>query len=267
MNRRKLLKSSLMAGAGALFSGNRISAAESNAGNEGEGLPDKHGSAILTKRRTLGSGKAALEVSALALGCMGMQVGRGIVPDEKMMDKLIQQAYERGCNFFDTAEGYNGGRNEEMLGRAIAPIRKNLIIGTKFTVDLTKSPPKNNNRPERIKAACEGSLRRLKIDHIDLYHQHRIDRSVPIEDVAGAVIDPRLLHNGGAFTSMYKKPATINSNTSSFSVITVIAAPVKKNTQSIHFCWMALRLILLIDFSVSLKLLIAMIPTTAAPTP
>ncbi|HEX7859356.1 MAG TPA: aldo/keto reductase [Verrucomicrobiae bacterium] len=103
------------------------------------------------------------------------------------MEKLIRQAFERGCDFFDTAEGYASGRNEELLGRAVASIRDKVIIGTKFTVDLTKNPPVNDNRPERIKAACEASLRRLKTDRIDLYHQHRIDRSVPIEDVAGAV--------------------------------------------------------------------------------
>jgi aryl-alcohol dehydrogenase-like predicted oxidoreductase len=191
MNRRKLLKSTLMAGAGAMLTGNSVSAAVSNSGSGGKGeavLPNS-GSAILTKKRTLGSGKTALSVSALSLGCMGMQGGRGLVPDEKRMEKLIRQAYERGCVFFDTAEGYSAGRNEELLGRAIAPIRKNVIIGTKFTVDLTKNPPINDNRPERIKAACEGSLRRLKTDHIDLYHQHRIDRSVPIEEVAGAVAD------------------------------------------------------------------------------
>ncbi len=188
-NRRKLLKSTIMAGAGAMLTANIIPTAVLNAGNVGEVAPQNGGSAILTKKRTLGSGKAALSVPALALGCMGMHAGRGIVPAEKMMEKLILQAYERGCNFFDTAEGYSAGRNEELLGRVIAPIRKNVIIGTKFTVDLTKNPPKNDNRPERIKAACEGSLRRLKTDYIDLYHQHRIDRSVPIEDVAGAVAD------------------------------------------------------------------------------
>jgi len=144
-------------------------------------------STILNSKRTLGSGKAAIEVSALSLGCMGMQSGRGLTPDERTMEKLIRQAYERGCNFFDTAEGYSAGRNEELLGRAIAPIRDQVVIGTKFTMDLTKTPPVNDNRPERIKAACEASLRRLKTDRIDLYHQHRIDRSVPIEDVAGAV--------------------------------------------------------------------------------
>lgn len=189
MNRRKLLKSTVMAGAGVILTGNTVSAVVSNGGSAGEADSQNGGSTILTKKRTLGSGKAALTVSGLSLGCMGMQAGRGIVPDEKRMETLIRQAYDRGCNFFDTAEGYSAGRNEELLGRAIAPIRKNVIIGTKFTVDLTKNPPINDNRPERIKAACEASLRRLKTDHIDLYHQHRIDRSVPIEDVAGAVAD------------------------------------------------------------------------------
>ena len=183
MNRRDLLKSSAIAGTGALLTGSLATAAAGNTSSQGSGCT------ILTKKRTLGSGKAALKVPALYLGCMGMQSGRGVTPDEKSMEKLIQQAYDRGCNFFDTAEGYSGGKNEELLGRAVASIRKNVLISTKFTVDLTKNPPVNDNRPERIKAACEASLRRLKTDVIDLYHQHRIDRSVPIEDVAGAVSD------------------------------------------------------------------------------
>jgi len=178
MNSRELLKSSAFA-SGATVSNTRASQA----------APENGGSPLLTKRRTLGRGKAALTVPALSLGCMGMQAGRGRTPDEKAMEKLIRQACERGCNFFDTAEGYASGRNEELLGRAVAPIRNQVVIGTKFTLDLTKNPPVNDNRPERIRAACEGSLRRLKTDHIDLYHQHRIDRSVPIEDVAGAVAD------------------------------------------------------------------------------
>ncbi len=193
MNRRELLKSTVIAGAGALLTGNAVSAAVPNAGagnaGAGQAALGNNGSAILTKKRTLGRGDAALTVSALSLGCMGMHGGRGLTPDEKSMEKLIRQAYDRGCDFFDTAEGYAAGRNEELLGRAIAPIRDKVIIGTKFTVDLTKNPAIIDNRPERIRAACEGSLRRLKTDHIDLYHQHRIDRSVPIEDVAGAVAE------------------------------------------------------------------------------
>src|SRR5687768_16847173 len=116
-NRRKLLKSTIMAGAGAMLTASTIPTAVMKAGNVGEVAPQNSGPAILTKKRTLGSGKAALSVSALSLGCMGMHAGRGIVPAEKMMEKLILQAYERGCNFFDTAEGYSAGRNEELLGR------------------------------------------------------------------------------------------------------------------------------------------------------
>jgi aryl-alcohol dehydrogenase-like predicted oxidoreductase len=189
MKRRELLKSTVITGAGVLFTSQLVSASASNTHKVGEAVSENGGCTLLTKKRTLGSGKAALTVSALALGCMGMHSGRGIVPEEKAMEKLIRQAYERGCNFFDTAEGYSAGRNEELLGRAITSIRDKITIGTKFTVDLTKNPPVNDNRPERIKAACEASLRRLKTDYIDLYHQHRIDRSVPIEDVAGAVAD------------------------------------------------------------------------------
>src|SRR5918994_4510173 len=188
MNRRKLLKSSVIAGTGVMLSGALASTAEAETGG-GYKSSQSGGCTVLTKTRTLGSGKAALTVPALYLGCMGMQSGRGVTPDERSMEKLIQQAYDRGCNFFDTAEGYSGGKNEELLGRAVASIRKNVLISTKFTVDLTKNPPVNDNRPQRIKAACEASLRRLKTDVIDLYHQHRIDRSVPIEDVAGAVAE------------------------------------------------------------------------------
>ncbi|MFZ6023184.1 MAG: aldo/keto reductase [Bacteroidota bacterium] len=189
MKRRELLKSALIAGTGVAFTGHIVEASVSTIHDADEKAPENSRCSNLTKKRTLGSGKAALTVPALALGIMGMQSGRGIVPDEKQMEKLIRESYERGCNFFDTAEGYSAGKNEELLGRAIASIRDKVIIGTKFTVDLTKNPPANDNRPERIKAACEASLRRLKTDYIDLYHQHRIDRNVPIEDVAGAVAD------------------------------------------------------------------------------
>ena len=187
LKRRELLRSSALAGAG-LMLGHKTAAAAAADGSAAQPTSGA-GPTLLSKQRTLGRGDAALTVSALSLGIMGMQGGRGRTPPEPMMEKLIQQAYDRGCTFFDTAEGYNAGSNEELLGRAVASFRDKVIIGTKFTVDLTKNPPVNDNRPERVKAACEGSLRRLKTDVIDLYHQHRIDRSVPIEDVAGAVAD------------------------------------------------------------------------------
>ena len=187
MHRRDLLRSSAIAGAGLMLGHGTASAAATNA--SAARAPSSTSQTVLSTQRRLGRGDAALTVSALSLGCMGMHDGRGRAPDEALMERLIRQAYDRGCTFFDTAEGYASGRNEELLGRAIAPFRDKVIIGTKFTVDLTKNPPVNDNRPERIKAACEGSLRRLRTDVIDLYHQHRIDRSVPIEDVAGAVAD------------------------------------------------------------------------------
>lgn len=183
MDRRNFMKSAAILGGSAATGtmGSAVSAAQTCA--------EKRDGVILTKTRTVGRGKAAMTVPALALGCMGMQSGRGRTPDEKQMEKLIRQAIDRGCTFLDTAEGYSLGRNEELLGRAIAGIRDQVTIGTKFTVDLTQNPPVNDNRPERVKAACEGSLKRLNVETIDIYYQHRIDRSVPIEDVAGAVAE------------------------------------------------------------------------------
>lgn len=185
MNRRELLRSTTVAGVGLLMG--RATTASAAANGSATRPASQSGPPILSKQQTLGRGNAALKVSALSLGIMGMQEGRGRTPDEAAMEKLIRQAYDRGCTFFDTAEGYASGHNEELLGRAVVSIRDKIVIATKFTVDLTQKPPKNDNRPQRVKAACEGSLRRLKTDVIDLYHQHRIDRSVPIEDVAGAV--------------------------------------------------------------------------------
>ena len=186
MQRRELLRSSALAGAGLMLSHKTASAAPAN--GSAIQAPANPSQTLVSSQRILGRGEAALTVSALALGCMGMHVGRGRTPSEGMMEKLIRQAYDRGCTFFDTAEVYANGRNEELLGRSVASFRDKVIIGTKFMPDVPRNPP-TNSRPERIKAACEGSLRRLKTDVIDLYHQHRIDRSVPIEDVAGAVAD------------------------------------------------------------------------------
>lgn len=144
---------------------------------------------ILTQKRSLGSKENPLVVSAIQLGCMGMHSGRGLHPDRPAMIRLIRQAVERGCNFFDTAEGYGPLVNEELVGEALAPFRDEVVISTKFSVDVTVTPPRPDNSPKRIKAACEGSLKRLGVEAIDLYYQHRIDRSVPVEDVAGAVAD------------------------------------------------------------------------------
>jgi aryl-alcohol dehydrogenase-like predicted oxidoreductase len=137
-------------------------------------------------------GKSNLEVSALGLGCMGMSFSYGPPKDKQEMTSLLRTAVERGITFFDTAEVYGPFTNEELVGEALAPFRKQVVIATKFGFDLTGKDNRPgaaglNSRPEHIKQAVEGSLKRLKIDVIDLLYQHRVDPNVPIEDVAGAV--------------------------------------------------------------------------------
>ena len=140
-------------------------------------------------------GKSNLEVSAIGLGCMGMSFSYGPPKDKKEMTDLLHAAVERGVTFFDTAEVYGPFTNEELVGEALAPFRKQVVIATKFGFDLNTDPrgvkgaPRLNSRPEHIKEAVEGSLQRLKINTVDLLYQHRVDPGVPIEDVAGAVKD------------------------------------------------------------------------------
>jgi aryl-alcohol dehydrogenase-like predicted oxidoreductase len=139
-------------------------------------------------------GNSGLEVSALGLGCMGMSFSYGPPKDKQEMTSLLRAAVERGITFFDTAEVYGPFLNEELVGEALAPFRKQLVIATKFGFDLSGSDHRPgaaglNSQPQHIKQAVEGSLQRLKIDVIDLLYQHRVDPDVPIEDVAGAVKD------------------------------------------------------------------------------
>jgi len=142
-------------------------------------------------------GKSGLEVSALGLGCMGMSFSYGPPKDKTEMTAVLHAAVEQGITFFDTAEVYGPFLNEELVGEALAPFRKQLVIATKFGFDISpgldprgmKGPPGLNSRPEQIKQAAESSLKRLKTDVIDLLYQHRVDPNVPIEDVAGAVKD------------------------------------------------------------------------------
>src|ERR1700676_1561523 len=148
----------------------------------------------MQKRRL---GKSNLEVSALGLGCMGMSFSYGPPKDKQEMTTLLPAAVERGITFFDTAEVYGPYLNEELVGEALAPVRKQVVIATKFGFDVSpNSDPRGmtgvpgvNSRPEHIKQAVAGSLKRLKVEVIDLLYQHRVDPSVPIEDVAGAVKD------------------------------------------------------------------------------
>src|SRR6202142_2867552 len=137
-------------------------------------------------------GNSNLEVSALGLGCMGMSFSYGPPKDKQEMISLLRAAVERGVTFFDTAEVYGPFLNEELVGEALAPYRKQLVIATKFGFDLSGTDHRPgaaglNSRPDHIKEAVEGSLKRLKVESIDLLYQHRVDTNVPIEDVAGAV--------------------------------------------------------------------------------
>ena len=133
-------------------------------------------------------GNSNLEVSALGLGCMGMSFGYGPAGDKQEMISLIRSAVERGVTFFDTAEVYGPFTNEELVGEALSPFREQVVIATKFGFNLDAFPGLNS-QPEHIKQVAEGSLKRLKVDAIDLFYQHRVDPDVPIEDVAGAVKD------------------------------------------------------------------------------
>src|ERR1019366_2883534 len=134
-------------------------------------------------------GKSNLEVSALGLGCMGMSFGYGPPKDEQEMISVIRSAVDLGVTFFDTAEVYGPFSNEVLVGKALSPIRKQVVIATKFGFhfDANGKQAGLNSRPEHIKDVAEASLKRLNIDAIDLFYQHRVDPNVPIEDVAGAV--------------------------------------------------------------------------------
>jgi aryl-alcohol dehydrogenase-like predicted oxidoreductase len=138
------------------------------------------------KARKLGSGN--LEVSALGLGCMGMSFGYGPAADKQEMISLIRSAVERGVTFFDTAEAYGPFINEELVGEALAPFRDRVVIATKFGFKFESGQQRGlDSRPAHIREVAEASLKRLKVDAIDLFYQHRVDPNVPIEDVAGAV--------------------------------------------------------------------------------
>jgi aryl-alcohol dehydrogenase-like predicted oxidoreductase len=138
-------------------------------------------------------GNSNLEVSALGLGCMGMSSAYGPAGDKQEMIAIIRAAVERGVTFFDTAEAYGPFANEELVGEALAPLRNQVVIATKFGFDIDPNTGRRSggldSRPEHIKQVAEASLKRLKTDAIDLFYQHRVDPDVPIEDVAGAVKD------------------------------------------------------------------------------
>ena len=145
---------------------------------------------LLTKKRTLGNGKFSMEVSALGFGVMGANYNRGTSPDRKKVIEVIRQAAEHGVTLFDTAQVYGPLTNEELAGEALAPYRDKVAVTTKFghsIVNGVYQTGKLNSRPENIRRVAAGSLKRLKVDAIELFYQHRFDPEVPIEDVAGTV--------------------------------------------------------------------------------
>ncbi|WP_394548010.1 aldo/keto reductase [Priestia aryabhattai] len=139
------------------------------------------------QKRSLG--KSGLEVSSIGLGCMGMSHGYGPAPDRKEMISLIHAAIDRGVNFFDTAEVYGPYVNEELVGEALAPFKEEIVIATKFGIKIVDGKQVVESKPEQIRQSVEGSLKRLNVEAIDLYYQHRVDPDVPIEEVAGTVKD------------------------------------------------------------------------------
>ena len=153
------------------------------------------------KTRNLGIA-SPLTVSTVGLGCMGMSHGYGAPSDIDEMVKLIRKAHELGVTFFDTAEVYGPYTNEELVGKALEPIRNEIKIATKFGISMNMDDFKQvlDSRPETIRKSVEGSLKRLRTDHIDLYYQHRVDPNVPIEEVAGTIADlmkeGKILHWG-----------------------------------------------------------------------
>jgi aryl-alcohol dehydrogenase-like predicted oxidoreductase len=147
-------------------------------------FPGREGDAMKTRRL----GSSGLEVSALGLGCMGMSFGYGPAADRQEMISLIRTAVDRGVTFFDTAEAYGPFANEELVGEALAPVRDRVVIATKFGFTFESGGQRGlDSRPAHIREVAEASLKRLKVDAIDLFYQHRVDADVPIEDVAGAV--------------------------------------------------------------------------------
>ena len=137
-------------------------------------------------------GRSGLQVSAIGLGCMGMSINYGAPADEAEMIALLRKAVDLGVTFFDTAEAYGPFSNEELVGVGLAPVRNQVVIATKFGFDIDPATHERygfNSRPEHIRDVCEASLKRLKVDAIDLFYQHRVDENVPIEDVADTVKD------------------------------------------------------------------------------
>lgn len=184
--RRKFFKSAGLLSGAAIIGNSTIVKADMINTNNSENENSSPGN--ITKRRILGSGKHQMTVSAFGLGCMGMNYHRSFVPDRKIMIGLIRKAVDSGVNLFDTAEVYGPFINEELVGEALEPVRKNIFICSKFGFNIQNGQMAGlNSKPAHIREVVHQSLKRLRTDHIDLLYQHRVDPQVPIEDVAGTV--------------------------------------------------------------------------------
>lgn len=179
-NRRNFLKTSALIGGAALISPIIGCAQKKDEKEKSEAI-------LTTKIRTLGSGNNSIKVSSLGLGCMGMNYHRSFIPDRRSMIALIRRAADFGVNLFDTAEAYGPFINQDLVGEALQPIRKEILICTKFGFKDGRPDIGLDSRPESIRKALEHSLKSLRTDYIDLLYQHRIDPNIPIEDVAGTV--------------------------------------------------------------------------------
>ncbi|MBX6379381.1 MAG: aldo/keto reductase [Thermoflavifilum aggregans] len=193
-NRRDFLKSASLLGAAAYIPTVLVSSCTGGETTSSNQSQSENTMPVITQTRTLGKGTAAMEVSALGFGVMGMNHHRGPHPDEKAMVKLLHQAVERGVTLFDTAETYGPFINEELVGKALSQFKNKIAVTTKFGFNyagnkINEMPAGTNSRPERIREMVEASLKRLNIDVIELLYQHRFDPNVPIEDVAGTVKD------------------------------------------------------------------------------
>lgn len=184
-NRRDFFKSGILVAGGMLLAGK----VHASAPAKNIKLSD---SPVVDGWRTLGSGKAALKVSNQGFGCMGLNYHRSDHPDKAMAIRLLHQAVDHGINFFDTAEGYGPFTNEELVGESLAPYKNRICLATKFGhayKNGKRDMSHEDSRPENIRKVCDDCLRRLKIDTIGLFYQHRFDINTPIEDVAGTVGD------------------------------------------------------------------------------
>lgn len=187
MNRRTFLKNSALLSA-AILAGPSVLA---EAAPASKAKTAKEGHMVIKKQRTLGSGRYALTVSALGLGCMGMNYNRSVSPDRKECIKVIREAVERSVTLFDTAIIYGPLTNEELVGEALAPYKGKVAVTTKFGHEVIngKATGRQDSRPETIRRYCEESLKRLHVDCLEMFYQHRLDRNVPIEEVAGTIGD------------------------------------------------------------------------------